>query len=132
MREIKFRCWHDNKMQRVNYIDFAHEKIDLFASDTIKFKEGVLMQYTGLKDKNGKEIYEGDICDMSILGGDHALMKISIQHGCAGFEPLYPDKVHPYDRCWNSFWDEHVLWNARYFTIIGNIYDNPELLEEKI
>lgn len=61
MREIKFRCWYDNKMHKVLDIDFSYGKINLLGADIIDFKDGVLMQYTGLHDKNGKEIYENMI-----------------------------------------------------------------------
>ena len=52
MREIKFRCWYDNHMHRVVDIDFGHKCINMFAADTIDFKDGILMQYLGVKDKN--------------------------------------------------------------------------------
>ena len=60
MRDIKFRCWYDNQMHKVQDISFRHKNINLFGADIIKFEDGILMQYTGLKDKNGVEIYEGD------------------------------------------------------------------------
>ena len=88
-------------------------------------------QFTGLTDKNGKMIFEGDLLDQSILGNDHTIVKVVIQNGCVGFEPVFPDKVHPSDRMWKSFWqqDDQEMWPPRYFTIVGNIHDNPELLE---
>lgn len=84
------------------------------------------------EDWNGKKIFEGDICDMSILGNDHTLQKIVIKYGCVGYEPLFPDKVHPDDREWTSFWksDEEYLFDTDYFTVIGNIIDNKELLDK--
>ena len=46
MREIKFRCWFDNQMHKVEDISFKGKTINLFAADIRKFENGVLMQYT--------------------------------------------------------------------------------------
>lgn len=88
-------------------------------------------QFTGLLDKNGTKIFEGDVLDMSIIGPDHSLNAVSIEHGAVGFFPLYPEEEAEEDRRWRSFWkdDEQEFWSDEYFTVIGNIYDNPELLE---
>lgn len=67
MRKIKFRCWYDNRMHKVVSIDFTYKKINLFGADIINFEDGILMQYTGIKDKNGKEIYEGDIVKVFVM-----------------------------------------------------------------
>ena len=62
-----------------------------------------LMQFTGLKDKNGKEIYEGDIVRQDY---DNALCEVKFISGC--FSPFKHDGQ---------------------FVVIGNIYENPELLK---
>jgi len=69
MREIKFRVWHKDEMLKLisepeygnHYIQFGDQKYHIWNSDGDIIKSAVLMQYTGLKDKNGNEIYEGDI-----------------------------------------------------------------------
>lgn len=61
MKEIKFRYWYNNQMYKVNSIDFNNKLINLNSADIIGLEEGILMQYTGIKDKNGIEIYENDI-----------------------------------------------------------------------
>ncbi len=61
MRKIKFKCFFEGEIFDVASIDFNWELINLNAADTIKFDQGILLQFTGAIDKNGREIYEGDI-----------------------------------------------------------------------
>ena len=70
----------------------------------IKYKD----QFTGLKDKNGKEIYEGDIVKSGILTGE-----VYQQYGY-----------------WTATSIGQSLWSQKSIEIIGNIYENPELLKE--
>lgn len=117
MREIKFRCWYDNHMFDVTDIDFAYKMINLTGADIIKFTDGILMQYTGLKDKNGKEIYEGDIVRVRYKGKED-IGKIIYEYN--GFTIDVMNMKRPYGR---------VPLIERFTEVIGNIYDNPELLE---
>lgn len=120
MREIKFRAWdkEKKKMEFVGAIDWTeNEKIITCNTSTTKhysFQEGeqeddfVLMQYTGLKDKNGKEIYEGDIVKMLVdsLNGEE---NVEVKWRKEGFWQYF----NGFDNC----------------EVVGNIYSNPELLK---
>lgn len=106
-REIKFRAWSKESNCFVQSgVQFNNTKMELEAV-------GVeLMQYTGLKDKNGKEIYEGDIIGWDYFCESEKIRRTSVvnfEKGC--FE------CNDYDR--PDFVERKV---------IGNIYENPELL----
>ena len=75
-------------------------------------------QYTGLKDKNGTEIYEGDILEVKHLMG-RVVGELIFKHGAF----LLDDGGY-------SYLGDHLA-NSEYIKVIGNIYENPELLEVK-
>lgn len=122
MREIKFRAWlkEERKMVNVetlfigiNRLCFGNSKTeDLFFRD---FEEVELMQYTGLKDKNGKEIYEGDIYHV----GDK-----NIRYLVVWFDSGFEGK-----QLRSTSYAGLKSW-AKDIEILGNIYENPELLGE--
>ncbi len=129
MREIKFRVWlkEDKKMENVetlfigiNRLCFGNSKTeDLFFRD---FEEVELMQYTGLKDKNGKEIYEGDIVLIK-------LDETSTWHKTVvGFKKgaFIADLIDKEDYVYIF----HHGFTGDDFEIIGNVYENKNLLEE--
>lgn len=119
-RELKFRAW-DGKYKewtgyKIDNID-CNNKIFFECSETKKsiidddLERFTLMQYTGLKDKNGKEVYEGDFylhCTTSKIG--------DIKYGDGKFYCDTKD-IRRYD-----------LPNINNGRVIGNIYENPELL----
>lgn len=120
MREIKFRAWDkkENKMQQVVQILYGHEasnyplSVDFFRSVKSRLiKDIELMQYTGLKDKNGVEIYEGDI-----LKEDGILSTVEYKDDIPGFG-LNNSK---YSLC---------MYSSENMEIIGNIFENKELLK---
>jgi len=120
-REIKFRAWdkENEEMYDVAMIDVETGEVAYtdhptgYNADAL-LEQVELMQYTGLKDKNGKEIYEGDI----LKDCDTREIKTVIWHkNCF----ILRDTKGFYQ--WTYFEDEHE--------VIGNIYENSDLLEVK-
>lgn len=104
------------EIQNVYFVDGLPDSRDL---ETYRFDEIKLMQSTGLKDKNGKEIFEGDIVDYK---GRKAVVK---WHGSyASFIYRFVDELQERKSEWKP------LYLAYYhFEVIGNIYENKELLD---
>jgi uncharacterized phage protein (TIGR01671 family) len=134
-REIKFRAWDskDQKMREVKEITFNEDnslycwKWRGFTSDGGMYgyeSHGhVLMQYTGLKDKNGKEIYEGDVID----GMEVIFSTVGVQW--EGDGKFYMSGWYLKDHkpsMGRSMWP---LERGENKEVIGNIYENPELLK---
>ena len=121
MREIKFRAWHKEKkiIGEVFGIDILHKEIffsneDVNCYEHTDFKDIELMQYTGLKDKNEKEIYEGDIVI------HHSKMYKIIFNAKEARFVLRDDEFELEIPFTNN--------NNKRMEIVGNIYEDSELL----
>ncbi len=128
MREIKFRVWDkvDKQMKIPVLIDFEMESVRVLCGSGYavrKFDEIEFLQYTGLKDKNGKEIYYGDIVRRESLFSEDNLYEIyKIVVWNYGFYAIR--------RKDGSMLTMSDLFWVSDIEVIGNIYENPELLEE--
>jgi uncharacterized phage protein (TIGR01671 family) len=121
-------------MERVNSLVRPYSDNTMHAgyhddSGCPKWEEDIIMQYTGLKDKNGKEIYEGDIISYGEYSG--AMFKGS---GRVCLHEVFWDNN---SSCFTSIektnpFGENSLSGSldSYGSVIGNIYENPELLSE--
>lgn len=106
MREIRFRAW----LKNAKVMEYPKNNYSLFMWAESEHQPMEIMQYTGLKDKNGKEIYEGDV--VRGVSGEHE------------------------NESWEVTWDEdrdYSGWSIQphiEVKIIGNIYENPDLIND--
>ena len=137
MREIKFRAWGGKNMDYFDLPDLAkHSEGDWW------YDNDPVMQYTGLKDKNGKEIYEGDVVSISKRRvsdgaarmprpGQYGEVKIGVvryNNDLAAFR-VKTDNYH-IDNGISDSMKFSQSW-VQDLEVIGNIYENPELLNER-
>ncbi|WLR53579.1 YopX family protein [Mesobacillus subterraneus] len=134
MREIKFRAWekHLKEIIPVYDIDFDFKQINTNKAWR-RFDEVELMQYTGLKDKNGKDIYEGDI----IATDDYAVAMLKhwgkkTEEKISLYEiKFFEGRYMLFDKnSWVAVLNHHVMSKANELTVVGNFYENHELLEK--
>lgn len=133
-REIKYRAWDklNENMHEVSRLSFSRDDSEritvdskIFENDTrfLTSKNSVLMQYTGLKDKNGNDIYEGDYLSV-IIFEDNQEYKGSVVFAEGGFCLEVAMLDNKYKVPFVSFGKDIIS------EVIGNIYENLNLLEE--
>lgn len=119
-RAIKFRAHYQGKVYAVTELLWSDQTAYIWdekseEGEIVGLDEINLLQFTGLHDKNGMEIYEGDICWLNVNWADRLVQVYWDEEQC-GFRG-------------RSLHDDYP-WNLTYVkTVIGNIYKNPELLK---
>jgi len=145
-RSIKFRAW-DKLHKRMIHTDFAvNYNGKAILLDTFRDEVTVIMQYTGLKDKNGNEIYEGDYLQFEDTESEYIdvgigeekvaettwtnFLVVYFDHGQFMVEPIFKGEL--IDAVQNKLSLQEFLSDYdSNVEIDQNIYENPELLEEQ-
>jgi len=113
MREIKFRVWGPNSKHMWTWEELLVHSIPInwLSNDPNFGSERVIMQFTGLHDKNGVEIYEGDVVESQNFSASEVLFEDGV------FLALDTPLNQDWGGCPGNEWE-----------VIGNIYENPELI----
>jgi len=120
MRNLKFKIWDKADQEWTSYapvFSSAHGKIFEFFLSQYQVENLVIQQSTGLKDKNNKEIYEGDIVKGFFFDTDYMCNEVLI---C----PVQ------WSNRTASFNIGHRYWDSKSMEVVGNIFENSELLKQ--
>ena len=145
MREMKFRVWN-NLLKKYLPDDLVHikssgnlvfgtyyRKPDYYEDLPLLLKgDHTVEQFTGLEDKNGTEIYEGDIIQFEFWNEKY-YRQIAYNSAIASYEAITvasPTSKKLRQKAKYSFSELYKI-SSKGFKVVGNIHENPELLEEK-
>lgn len=142
-REIKFRAWDIDSSEMIYtdmdkgrndfFFDFTDGKLNLMCpveDDFAELRKANIMQYTGLKDKNGKEIYEGDVLSKS----NECQVRYSVRFDSKNLAFTSScwrlDDDENNETFWKCIYSDHSISGALTYEnlVIGNIFETPELL----
>ena len=144
MREIKFKAWDklNKEMFNVEIMDFQERKVYKDTVSYRKFNDIELMQYTGMKDVTEKEIYEGDVVKLVHTGIEISADRLEdlkrfvgiIKYENGIFKIVKTEKSlieSKYFEMEQKKVSEIFIYSKLYdLEVVGNIYENPELLKE--
>jgi len=137
MEEIKFR-WYNAKHKKWIYWFYFENRWDWYITtwdlldnpfstpDDFKIERWSVSQYTGLNDKNGKEIYFWDILATSNSDKDYDLWSIKDNWYTVVEKDIYELWIS-YSK-WSMTYDVESIYHFRFCEIIWNIYENPEII----
>lgn len=142
MRQHKYRYWYNEKMLEVGSIQFFTDGTYIINDE---LSGGELLEATGLKDKNGREIYEGDIVEKKVVFIKRSIVRKGIEriednerYSDNLLSGLFLEEIYQYGNCSDGSpyssksSDYKHIDDLEDCVVIGNIYENPELLRNNL
>jgi len=114
MREIKFRAWDKCTQTYWQWPEIAKREVNLLTLILLNTNHSILEQYTGLKDKNGKEIYEGDTIEYINAPGMEDCVASVVRYNSQAVFYIENDDEDVFDMLYNVY---------DYSVVIGNIHE---------
>lgn len=143
-RELKFRTWIPNTGWLAEGFSIAMDGTEWYDDDghSWPISDLEIMQFVGLKDKNGKEIYESDIVKIHAGHPDHLNVVFVVIFETGAFQLLRNNDASGAPVAFITYamqYNKHNRWSlnepediGQFCEVLGNIYENPELLNQKL